>query len=135
MDALGSRVEHKYYNSPMYTTIFTDDGKAKIGSIFKDIANPDNYPIYLHCTYGADRTGTVCYILEAVLGVSADDCLKDYSLTRHTELVNILLVTEGLKKYDTTGTMTLKEQAEAYLIDCGLTEAEIASIRDIFLGE
>ena len=135
MDALGSRVEHKYYNSPMYTTIFTDDGKALIGAIFKDIANPANYPMYLHCTYGADRTGTVCYLLEAVLGVSAEDCLKDYSLTSHTELSNILTVTEGLKQYDTTGTMTLKEMAAAYLLDCGLTEQDITTIRDIFLGE
>ena len=91
--------------------------------------------MYLHCTYGADRTGTVCYLLEAVLGVSAEDCLKDYSLTQHTELSNILTVTEGLKKYDTTGTMTLKEQAEAYLLDCGLTPSEINTIRAIFLGE
>jgi hypothetical protein len=74
MDALGSRVNHKYYNMVMYADIFTEAGKEKIRNVFADLANPDNYPIYLHCTYGCDRTGTVCYLLEALLGVSEEDC-------------------------------------------------------------
>ena len=135
-DALGANVEHKYYASPMYRGIFTIEGKATIRDIFKDLSNPNNYPMYMHCTYGADRTGTVCYLLEAVLGVSRGDCLKEYGLTQGLMTMdNILSVEEGLKLYDESGTMTLKEQAEAYLISCGITMTEINAIRDIFLGE
>ncbi len=130
-DALGTRVEHRYYDMVMYDGIFTDDGKDKVRMVFSDLANPDNYPIYLHCTYGNDRTGTICYLLEAMLGVSRGDCLRDYGLS-NLPIANILTVEEGLKAYPGS---TLKEQAEAYLLDCGVSEYQIASIRNIFLGD
>lgn len=129
-DALGAGVEHKYYNSPMYAGIFEEEGKAIIYSIFKDLANPINYPIYLHCTYGCDRTGTVCYLLEALLGVSRVDCIRDYGLS-NLDINKILAVEDGLKVYGEN--LSLKEQVELYLIDCGLTMSEITTIRGFFL--
>lgn len=130
-DALGSRVEHRYYDMVMYNEIFTEAGKEKIRMVFADLANPDNYPIYLHCTYGCDRTGTVCYLLEALLGVSRGDCLKDYGLS-NLNIANIQAVENGLKSYEGN---TLKEQTESYLLSCGVSEYQIESIRDIFLGD
>ena len=38
-------------------------------------------PVYFHCGIGADRTGTVAVMLEALLGVSQSDIDKDYELT------------------------------------------------------
>lgn len=38
-------------------------------------------PIYFHCAAGADRTGTLACIIEAMLGVSRSDIDKDYELT------------------------------------------------------
>ncbi len=130
MDSLGSRVEHKYYDMVMYSGIFTDRGKQKIREIFADLANPDIYPVYLHCTYGCDRTGTVCYLLEAMLGVSRDDCLREYSLS-NLYLQHILTVEQGLSVYDGT----LQQQTEAYLRSCGVTQEQIESIKNIFLGD
>lgn len=130
-DALGPRVDHKYYDMVQYDGIFTDYGKEKIRMVFADLANPDNYPIYLHCTYGCDRTGTICYLLEALLGVSRDDCLKDYGLS-NMNIAYIQSVENGLKNYEGD---TLKEQVESYLLSCGVSEYQIASIRNIFLGE
>ena len=135
-DALGSRVIHKYYSAGMYGDIFKEENKAVIRAIFQDLANPDNYPIYMHCTYGCDRTGTVCYLLEALLGVSRGDCLKDYGLSNRSlasSISSIIAVESGLKNFGEN--LTLKEQTELYLISCGLNMAEINSIRDIFLGE
>ena len=40
-----------------------------------------NEPVYFHCTAGADRTGTLACILEAILGMSQSDIDKDYELT------------------------------------------------------
>lgn len=40
-----------------------------------------NEPVYFHCSAGADRTGTVACILEALLGMSQSDIDKDYELT------------------------------------------------------
>jgi protein tyrosine/serine phosphatase len=85
----------------------------------------------LHCTYGCDRTGTVCYLLEALLGVSRGDCLRDYGLS-NLRPENIQAVENGLANYEGD---TLKEQAESYLLSCGVSEYQINSIRNIFLGE
>lgn len=130
-DALGTRVEHKYYDMVMYDDIFTDHGKEKVRMVFSDLSNPDHYPIYLHCTYGRDRTGTVCYLLEALLGVSRGDCLKDYGLS-NVDIAYIQIVENGLKAYEGD---TLKEQTESYLLSCGVSEYQINSIRNIFLGD
>lgn len=42
---------------------------------------PYNIPLYFHCAAGADRTGTVAVMLEALLGMSQSDIDKDYELT------------------------------------------------------
>lgn len=55
---------------------------ATYKSIFEAIANADQKPIGLHCTHGADRTGIVSFFLLALLGVSKEDCAKDYVYTR-----------------------------------------------------
>ena len=41
----------------------------------------NNNPVYVHCASGADRTGCICAMLEAVLGVSDRDIDRDYELT------------------------------------------------------
>ncbi len=38
-------------------------------------------PLYFHCYGGADRTGTLACVIEALLGVSKEDIEKDYELT------------------------------------------------------
>ena len=131
MDALGSQVEHRYYGMVMYSNIFTDEGKEKIRAVFSDLANPDNYPVYMHCTYGCDRTGTVCYLLEALLGVSKGDLLREYGLS-NLNIEKIKSVENGLGQF---AGETIKEQTESYLLSSGVTEYQIESIRNIFLGD
>ena len=40
-----------------------------------------SYPIYMHCTYGMDRTGTMCYLLGALLGMSEEDIVTGLTET------------------------------------------------------
>lgn len=51
--------------------------------IFRCVFDTVNYniPLYFHCAAGADRTGTVAVMLEALLGMSQSDIDKDYELT------------------------------------------------------
>ncbi len=49
--------------------------------IFTLLSDENNYPIYFHCVGGADRTGTVAFMLNGFLGVAYDDLLLDYELT------------------------------------------------------
>ena len=38
-------------------------------------------PIYFHCSVGADRTGTVAYLIGALCGMSEDELCKEFELT------------------------------------------------------
>ena len=56
-----------------------------IKGVFETIANPDNLPVYIHCTAGADRTGTICYLINGVLGVEYEGIVQDFELTSFSE--------------------------------------------------
>lgn len=49
--------------------------------IFDCLANENNYPVYFHCVWGADRTGTLAFLINGLLGVEYDDLAKDFELT------------------------------------------------------
>ncbi len=134
-DMLGNSVTHKYYNSSMYKYIFDDAAAASTRKIFSDIANPSNYPIYMHCTYGNDRTGTICFILEALLGMSKGDIMKEYQLSAFCyDEFSLTEIKEFISAFETLEGETYTEKAESYLLSIGVTEKEIESIRNIFLG-
>lgn len=54
--------------------------KEVIQCVF-DCVNKYSQPLYFHCASGADRTGTVAVILEALLGMSQSNIDQDYELT------------------------------------------------------
>ena len=54
---------------------------ASFKNIFETLADPNAYPVYYHCNAGADRTGTVSYFINGLLGVSYEDLVKDFELT------------------------------------------------------
>ena len=46
-----------------------------------DVAIIEHKASYFHCQIGSDRTGYTGFMLEAMLGVSANDCSIDYEIT------------------------------------------------------
>lgn len=131
-DALGKNVVHNYYGVGMYSAILEE--KEQLRTIFSDLSNPNNYPVYLHCTYGRDRTGSVCYLLEALLGVSDSDLQKEYELSAFTDsYVSTAEFNEFKEKINMLSGDTTQQKVEGYLLSIGVTAQEIAAIRDIFL--
>lgn len=56
-----------------------------VTEVMRDVVNGEN--VYFHCRIGADRTGTLAYILEGLLGVVDEDRLVDYELSYYAGLV------------------------------------------------
>lgn len=121
------------YNMPFFDNAF--DNPNAICRVFQDLSNPDNYPIYLHCTHGRDRTGIVSLILGAVLGMEEEDLIREYGLSglyhKDLEYANAYVILDGLKTYEG---QTLADKTANYLESIGVTPEEIASLREIYLG-
>jgi protein-tyrosine phosphatase len=134
---LGAEVEHKFYDAPTYAQIFREEYMGSMRQIFADLADPEKYPMYLHCTWGRDRTGTVVLLLQGLLNVSKEDLLQEYRLTGYvTPAVatnnKMDVVFMQLESYEGD---TLQEKIIDYLTTTvGVTEEEIASIQSIFLA-
>ena len=131
---LGDGVYHRIYNAPMYCGAFEADGKNAMKNIFADLANESNYPVYMHCTHGLDRTGTVCYILGAILGMSDEDLMREYQLSSlyHNNLWALNDMYDFVEELATYPGYTTQEKAQNYLLSIGVTQYEIDSIKDIF---
>lgn len=136
VNALGDNLPHRYYSIPCYNEIFQSQHNETVRRIFADMANKDNYPMYIHCTHGLDRTGTICYLLDGLLGVSKEEAYKEYELSAFTDSY---VATEKFQsfqqKVDSFAGTTFQQKVENYLLSVGVTPAEINSIREIFLGE
>lgn len=133
---LGADVGHQFYDAPTYAQIFRPEYQDSLRRIFADLADPENYPMYLHCTWGRDRTGTVVLLLQGLLNVSQEDLMHEY---RQTGYVTPAVATNN--KMDTVFMQlggyegdTLQEQIIHYLTETvGVTQEEIESIQSIFL--
>ena len=85
---LGTGVEYfpqslDYYANAVSTTA----ASARTVSVLKKVMAcvAANKPCYFHCMSGADRTGTIAYLLHSLLGVSQSDKDKDYELTAFSD--------------------------------------------------
>lgn len=70
---------------PKTNGLFDERTIEGIKGVFETIAEPENLPVYIHCTAGADRTGTICYLINGVLGVAYEDLVQDFELTSFSE--------------------------------------------------
>lgn len=97
-----------------------------------------NKPMYFHCSAGADRTGTVACILEAILGVSQSDIDKDYELTSFATGVSTDNVARRRNESEWTGLInqinaltgsTFRDKVINWVASLGFTADEINAYR------
>ena len=133
-------------------------------TIFSTLADESNYPVYFHCNAGADRTGTLAFLIEGLLGVSYEDTIRDFELTSFCKFGERLRskIAEDGKSFDDSGVYEddsgnyvafgkLHDDILAYYGDnsgnlstaiynyltsyVGVSSSEIASIKKILIGD
>ena len=106
----------------------------------------EDKPVYIHCSAGRDRTGTIALLTLGLLGVSEGDLGKDYELTYFSpEDWSMSYDDNGKAFYDHTrnvstfrgaceyvwsfGGKTFAESVEKYLLSIGVPQKDINEIK------
>ena len=88
----------------------------------------------MHCAGGHDRTGTLAFLLNGLLGVEEDDLCRDWEASVFSDAgmkFSSDCIVRLLGYLKTMPGSTLQERIEAYVKGCGVTDAEIAAFRAI----
>ncbi len=141
-------VEYERIKVGSYATGLKDN-KDEYKKIFENyLANADQKPVYYHCYGGADRTGTIGFMLGAILGMSYSDLIIDYEATtfsnnlkehdrdsdQYTHFPAMLEEIQSWSFYDAN--KPLSQIMEQYLTEsCGVSSSAIAKIRNIMLED
>ena len=143
---LGGSVEYYHQSLDFYANaVSTSTASARTVAVLKKVMAcvAANKPCYFHCMSGADRTGTIAYLLLSLLGVSQSDKDKDYELTAFSDEADgkrfrnsNYNVTNGngwypLIKYfrDTYAGENDNEKVVAWAVANGIASAEINAFR------
>lgn len=99
--------------------------------------------VYFHCMVGADRTGTLAFLIEAMLGVSESDLSKDFELTSFFEQerrtrngsVNSQFAFRNLISSIRSNYPgeTIQDRAVSWAISNGFQDSEIEELRQLLL--
>ena len=134
---LGPSVTWFHYSYSAYSGAFTTNGMAVTKKVFDVFMDDNNYPIVFHCIGGADRTGTVAMLLEALLGVPEEELWRDYLTTGFVGVVSDAnhkrLFGDAMKKLKEFPGETLADKAEAYFLKLGFTKDDVQRLRERLL--
>lgn len=134
-------VSYKKLPSTAYATwqetgIFSEEAKEQVRKIFELFADETAYPLYMHCTGGGDRTGTIAFLLGTMLGMSEDDLINDYeysNLSVSGERCRFSKVWKAFraKLEEFAPGEPVRTQVINYLKSCGITEETQNKIANI----
>ena len=122
---------------PLYTNIYTDWGRKQAKRFLDVLLDPSKYPLAFHCSAGKDRTGTLAYILEAILGVDDDAKELDWCLlvlsTTDTQFNFTDYFDPFVAGFNDYPGETVNERVVAYVKSIGVTDEQITAFRSAML--
>lgn len=139
MDTTLLGADVKWVREPFAAYDFIDSpsrGKGPFGRIFRLLADGRNYPVLMHCSGGRDRTGTLAFLLNGLLGVAEDDLFRDWEATVFADAGPKFTSDRIRRLLDYLNTYpgdTLQARIEVYARGCGVTGDEIAAFRRLML--
>ena len=135
---LGSSVDWFHHAASAYAGMQSELGREAFTKVFKVFLDEKNYPIDFHCIAGQDRTGSVAYVLEALLGADEDRLMRDWETTafwnRNVTFVHVSRydkLVDGFKQ--NFPSETVRERVEKYVLSLGFTQDDIEKFRSIML--
>lgn len=101
--------------------------------------------VYIHCQGGCDRTGTLCFLLLGLLGISESDLAKEYELSSFSDVgfgrlrttkkaidvYDYVGMIEALKQY--SGTTITEKFVDFATTGCNISMEKINKFRELML--
>jgi protein tyrosine/serine phosphatase len=129
--------------TPLYYTPHIARFPKRSARVLQAIARAPAGGVVVHCVGGRDRTGLVCMLLLALVGVGADDIASDYALSRDRlaplfarrgepdqgPLIDAFLAEVGASAPDLIRTTLGELDLGAFLAAGGVGESDVAALR------
>lgn len=94
-----------------------------VAEVFRALGNDAAYPIYVHCTWGRDRTGVLTAVILLALGATRDDIMREYLLSQASVGAYPDSLAAVLDEIDRRGGI------EVYLASAGISSNQLATLR------
>ena len=134
---LGPEVKWIKISSSAYSGMAKDPGKSAFAQVFRVFLDEKNYPIDFHCIAGADRTGSLAFILNGLLGVDEEELWRDWEVTafqkEKLDFGHRTRFSKLVKVFDAFPGANIHEKIVAYVKSAGFTDADIEKFRAIML--
>lgn len=124
----------------MYTLTPEDAWRVNLHCVFDSVTHGE--PVFFHCAYGADRTGTLACVLEGLLGMSQSDIDKDYELTTFCSGSDTDANARRRNEAEWSGLIsalnsksgsTFRDKCVTFVAELGFTAAEINAYRKVMI--
>ena len=135
---MGPQVGWVHVSADGYHGLQSERGKAAFAKCFRVFLDDRNYPILFHCMAGADRTGSLAFVLNGLLGVEEEELWKDWEAHmfidanpdfRHAGRMEALS-----RDFNALPGATLADKCESYVLSCGFTKEDVKWFREKMLA-
>ena len=135
---MGPQVKWIHVSANGYHGLQSEKGKEAFAKCFRVFLEDGNYPILFHCMAGADRTGSLAFVLNGLLGVEEEELWKDWEAQmfidanpdfRHAGRMEALS-----RDFNALPGKTLADKCESYVLSCGFTKEDVKWFRDKMLA-
>ena len=134
---LGSSVVWAHLSADGYHGLQGESGKKAFARHFRVFLDEKSYPILFHCSAGADRTGSLAFVLNGLLGVEEEELWKDWEINTFFD-TNMDFQHRGRcealsRDFNALPGATFADKCASYVKSCGFTDEDIRRFRAMML--
>ena len=135
---LGQSVRRVEISSGCYSQMNEPWAKEACRRALELVGDERNLPLLFHCSSGQDRTGTLAFLINGLLGVSPEDLVRDWEASalwkdEHDWFNRNNTYAALLAVMDRYPGETLNARIESYVKSTGFSDADVARLRELLL--
>lgn len=134
---LGPEVRWVHVSSEAYHALLSEKGRAAFTECFRLFLDDGNYPIVFHCMAGADRTGSLAFVLNGLLGVEEEELWKDWEahmwVDANPDFRHQWRMESLSRDFNGFPGESFADKCESFVLSCGFTKADVARFHEKML--